>query len=66
MRDTQCSNGASSRKLFKFWYTFTKISWQISSSSWSLRAKRVAIPNTLRLCRRTNSAKASSSPPRVD
>src|SRR5882724_11489758 len=66
MRDTQCSKGASPRKLFRFRYAFTKISWQRSSSSWSLRAKRAAIPKTLRLCRRTNSANASSSPARVD
>ena len=32
------SNGAAPRNRPRLWYTLMKISWQISSSSWSLRA----------------------------
>src|SRR5437016_7765660 len=41
-------------------------SWAMSSSWCASCANRAAMPNTLRLCRRTSSAKDSSSPASVD
>src|ERR1700683_3441238 len=65
MRRIQCSKGESRRYWRSLKKAWTKTSWQMSSSSAALPAKRAATAKTRPLWRAASSAKALLSPASV-
>ena len=62
MRMSQCSNGASPRKVLSLSNAFSQTSWAISSTSLSRRAYRRAVANTRGEYFCTNGSKLALSP----